>query len=532
MKKDVILLVLGAASAQQIGTANKEGHITLPFQKCDASGCVGEHTEVTLDANWRWLHEVGGWTNCFTDGAWDTSICTDGVTCAKQCAIEGVDEDKFRGTYGVEATDGGLRLGYKTNNNIGSRLYVMDTETTYKQFKMLNKEITFTVDVSTLECGINGAVYFVEMPSDGELGPNNKAGAKYGTGYCDGQCPHAIKFIGGEANVKEWSDTKQMGHYGTCCAEMDLWEANKQAAAYTVHGCTIDGHLKCEGEKCGNGGGWSDDHRYDGVCDQDGCDFNSYRMGDTNFLGPGSQFTIDTTRPFSQTTQFITDDNTDTGKLVEVRRVYVQDGKVFNNSHASVGSLTQDSITDAGCDAQKTLFGETNDYKAKGSLDAMGGALGRGMTLVLSIWDDDQSHMLWLDSEDPPTKPPSAPGVKRGPCATTSGVPSELRSKYGNAYVKYLDFKWGAIGSTIHGTPGPTPPAPPSPTPPTPPSPTPPRRRSPTPPAPPPSGQAECCYGKCGGSCQGGWCAQSEAHCEGNCNGIWCPKDDSRSVVV
>ena len=28
----------------------------------------------------------------------------------------------------------------------------------------------------------------------------NEAGAKYGTGYCDAQCPHDIKFIDGEAN--------------------------------------------------------------------------------------------------------------------------------------------------------------------------------------------------------------------------------------------------------------------------------------------------------------------------------------------
>ena len=31
-------------------------------------------------------------------------------------------------------------------------------------------------------------------------------------------------------------------------------------------------------------------------------------------------------------TQFITDDGTDTGELVEMRRIYVQDGKVFENS--------------------------------------------------------------------------------------------------------------------------------------------------------------------------------------------------------
>lgn len=29
----------------------------------------------------------------------------------------------------------------------------------------------------------------------------NKAGAKYGTGYCDSQCPRDLKFINGEVSI-------------------------------------------------------------------------------------------------------------------------------------------------------------------------------------------------------------------------------------------------------------------------------------------------------------------------------------------
>lgn len=44
------------------------------------------------------------------------------------------------------------------------------------------------------------------MPEDGGYSYNgNNAGAKYGTGYCDAQCPHDIKFINGKANVEGWS---------------------------------------------------------------------------------------------------------------------------------------------------------------------------------------------------------------------------------------------------------------------------------------------------------------------------------------
>lgn len=41
-----------------------------------------------------------------------------------------------------------------------------------------------------------------------------------------------------------------------------------------------------------------------------------------------------------------------------------------------------------------------------------------------SIWDDHAVNMLWLDSEAyPADADPSTPGVSRGPCAVTSGVP-------------------------------------------------------------------------------------------------------------
>ena len=33
------------------------------------------------------------------------------------------------------------------------------------------------------------------------------AGAKYGTGYCDAQCPHDLKFVDGEANIMGWEGT-------------------------------------------------------------------------------------------------------------------------------------------------------------------------------------------------------------------------------------------------------------------------------------------------------------------------------------
>ena len=44
--------------------------------------------------------------------------------------------------------------------------------------------------------------------------PGNKAGAEFGTGYCDAQCPHDIKFINGEANVIDWEPRLHFCGYG------------------------------------------------------------------------------------------------------------------------------------------------------------------------------------------------------------------------------------------------------------------------------------------------------------------------------
>eukprot|EP00957_Ditylum_brightwellii_P113147 8628904-Ditylum_brightwellii.AAC.1 len=84
------------------------------------------------------------------------------------------------------------------------------------------------------------------------------------------------------------------GKYGSCCAEMDIWEANSMATAYTPHPCDINGQLKCEGIDCGDN---SEGERYEGVCDKDGCDINPYRMGNPDFYGRGPQYAINTLKP-------------------------------------------------------------------------------------------------------------------------------------------------------------------------------------------------------------------------------------------
>jgi cellulose 1,4-beta-cellobiosidase len=57
---------LATVSAQQAGTSTAENHPALTYQTCTASGCTTVQGSITLDANWRWVHNVGGYTNCYT----------------------------------------------------------------------------------------------------------------------------------------------------------------------------------------------------------------------------------------------------------------------------------------------------------------------------------------------------------------------------------------------------------------------------------------------------------------------------------
>ncbi|KAJ1300497.1 hypothetical protein OPQ81_005310 [Rhizoctonia solani] len=424
-------LYLAAVRAQQVGTSKSEVHTPL---------FLGQSAPSLADAS---LSQAARSCSMPT-GAGFTALLAS-PTATPNCALEGAD---YSGTYGITTSGNALTLKFVTqsaNKNVGSRVYLMASDDTkYEMFKLKNQEFTFDVDVSNLPCGLNGALYFVEMDADGGMArfPNNKAGAKYGTGYCDAQCARDIKFINGEGNVVNWTGSTTdpnsgKGKYGTCCNEMDIWEANSISNAYTPHPCTPTGQARCDSttSECAD------------FCDQPGCDWNPFRMGDKNLYGPGK--VIDTTKKITVVTQFLTNDNTATGKLVEMRRLYVQDGKVIQNTKSTISGLTQyDSITDNFCAAQKTVFQDTNAYAQHGGMATMDKSFQNGHVLVMSLWDDHAAHMLWLDSNYPLDRPASQAGTARGTCATTSGDPKDVEAQYPNSSVTFSNIRFGDIGST------------------------------------------------------------------------------------
>ena len=513
----LLLPSLGYTTAQQVGTFEREVKPTITLKECTiADGCTSRKAELTLDANWRWIHSTSSSQNCYTGNTWNSQFCSDPVECAKSCALEGVSREKYRDTYGIKQVKDGVKMQFVTDHkygtNVGSRLYVMDTDEKYQLFKLKNREFSFEVDVSELQCGMNGAMYFSEMDASGGLGlGNNNAGANYGTGYCDAQCPHDMKFISGEANVIDWtpnpndqSNNMGIGKYGACCAELDIWEANSMATAYTPHTCGIEGQLRCDGKDCGDN---SKGERYDGVCDKDGCDINPYRMGNTSFYGRGPEYLVNTLKPMTLVTQFLTDDGTDSGNLSEIRRFYVQDGNIIHSPASTIlGSDDADSITDDFCDAKKDLFGDVKHFQELGGMKSMGESLDRGHVMIFSLWDDVEVNMLWLDSAFPLDKPAADPGIKRGDCpGGKQSTPTYLRDNFPNASVTFKNAAVGEIGSTV----GPVTPTTPSPNPPSPPN----APTSTPPPVSPPTGTGDYCCSQNFKDCIT-WCGTSKNECE------------------
>ncbi|KAK1216977.1 hypothetical protein PQX77_020381 [Marasmius sp. AFHP31] len=445
--KSVLLLSLfSLVRSQGAGTLyQNETRPQFSYHKCDASGaCTDQQGYLVLDANWRWLHAKGNWSSCIDNlVGWDDQYCPDGLTCAKSCEYDGAE---YARVYGINVSKDSVSMRYLTYLdfafNYGSRVFLLDgADNKYQLFDLRNQEFSFDVDMSSLPCGYNGALRFVAMDADGGMAkdPLNAGGAKYGTGYCDGNCTRSNRFVNGLANVENWefpynADGVATGKYGACCTEMGIWEANSRATALTAHPCSGEGvgQTRCSGSSCGNGN--------EGICDGSGCDFNPYRLGDRTFFGAGK---VDTKGKLTVITQFLTDTNSTKGILSEIRRIYVQNGKVIQNAKTNVpGMKSFDSISDAFCDAQKTAFGDPNVFKGKGGLAAVGRAFERGMVLSMEIGHDVYTDLAWLNSNYPPSRDPSAPGVARGPCPVQED-PSQR-----SPTVVFSNIKVGPIGST------------------------------------------------------------------------------------
>jgi cellulose 1,4-beta-cellobiosidase len=94
LRAAAIAALMAVATAQQVGTDMAETHPKMSWSKCSSGGsCSTVQGEVVLDSNWRWLHTVGGYDNCYEGSEW-TSKCSSPEDCASKCALEGADYAK------------------------------------------------------------------------------------------------------------------------------------------------------------------------------------------------------------------------------------------------------------------------------------------------------------------------------------------------------------------------------------------------------------------------------------------------------
>jgi cellulose 1,4-beta-cellobiosidase len=328
----------------------------LNWQTCTKSGCTTTSGFIVADDEWR------------SNGTGD-------IDYSNQIGVS---------TDGSALTQKFVTI-YNGVKNVGSRLYLLNSdERNYELFNLVNKEFTYDVDLSELPCGLNAALYTIEMPKAGTL-----SGAQYGTGYCDAQF---------------------LGDNQTGCAELDIWEGNARAQVYTTHPCSKLGQFT-KGE---------------GSCSSDGCGFNTYRYGEKNFYGNGSSYTLDSSKKFTVVTQFIGSGST----LTEIRRVYVQGGRVIPNANPLVyNTANYDSITDAFC----RTAGHSVD--TNNNLQRMGESLARGHVLAFSLWDSND--MGWLDAGE------------YGPCSGGSQEGTDyLETNLPNIKVVWSNVKYGDIDTT------------------------------------------------------------------------------------
>lgn len=147
-----ISALVAAVKAQQVCTLTTETKPSLSWSTCTSAGsCTSTTAPVVIDANWRWVHDTEGYLNCYTGNTWNATYCPDNESCAENCCLDGAD---YSSTYGISASGDALSLGFVTQNsngaNIGSRTYLMASNTEYQMFDLLGKEFTFDVDVSNL----------------------------------------------------------------------------------------------------------------------------------------------------------------------------------------------------------------------------------------------------------------------------------------------------------------------------------------------------------------------------------------------
>lgn len=168
----------------------------------------------------------------------------------------------------------------------------------YVNFSLLNRELSYDIDLSTVGCSCNAALFFVTMPGYNQDG--SVAHGDYNPYYCD---------------------ANKVG--GVWCWEHDSIESNMHTMTTTPH-------------KCDSPAG-----KYIASCDKGGCSTNAFRV-DSNGMCPDARCKIDTRRPFRIHQTFQTDSSSN--RLIRIANKLVQGSKSFEwdacNDFDYLGKMT------------------------------------------------------------------------------------------------------------------------------------------------------------------------------------------------
>ncbi|EJT82554.1 hypothetical protein GGTG_02527 [Gaeumannomyces tritici R3-111a-1] len=184
------------ACAQQMGEGT-EAYPELPTQFCTrAGGCATKRTKLVASAALHNMYWDGDKTKPCAAALNTTAECAfdngDAAACTKKCTIEPMGD---YGRIGVSTKGDALTMRlFMPNANgtgytrINPQVYLLGEDGKgYEMFRLVNQELTFDVDMSSLGCGLNGALYFSEMDASGSRGELNPAGAARGTGEAMGR---------------------------------------------------------------------------------------------------------------------------------------------------------------------------------------------------------------------------------------------------------------------------------------------------------------------------------------------------------
>ncbi|EQB46374.1 glycosyl hydrolase family 7 [Colletotrichum gloeosporioides Cg-14] len=443
MRQVLILSSLALlAEAQKVGDLQQEIHPKLSWKQCTSSACDTVQGEITIDAEYRWIHVVDDWHSCFERQEWQTDYCNSTQSCTERCAVDGA----YYPGYGIVTNGDSISQQYETpidfSKSRNSRVFLMEGGgDKYQTFSLLGNELAFDVDLGTVPCGLNGALTFLAMDADGGLEryEGNEAGARYGTGYCDASCTRSVRFVGGEANFdgwhpSAWDPLRGEGNRGACCPEFDVWNSNSRAFQTSSKICSrINSYSICENEACG-------EERLR-QCDGDGCDYNPYRLGVTDFYGIGGD--VDTSKKFTVVTQFAED---------KITKFFIQDGKRIDAPSPALPNFPDvNGLSKEYCRAKTWQFSEPDTFEALGGVARQNDILRRPMVMALSIQDDYYAWNVWLDSTYPVDRG-NDPGVTRGPCPWQENDPNDLDTQWAwsKAKIAWSNIRFGPIGSTVN----------------------------------------------------------------------------------